>query len=80
MNRGSRHDAGSQRIYSVEREILRLVEESPGKGTRSIAPDSSSSQYSVWRKFHMENLHPCRLTRVRLLQPEDYSRRMDFAC
>jgi hypothetical protein len=58
--------------------ILIIIEEAPGRSTRSIAEELGLNRRHVWDVIHDEKHHPHHYTKVYSLQPQDLGARVSY--
>jgi len=81
MFKTNMHDTGvaqTVRTVEFEEEVLQRVAEEPSSSTRHIAKAMNTSNASVWRVLHEQQLYPYHFQKVQGLTAADYHPRVQF--
>lgn len=73
-----RYRARTTRTLEFEEEVLNLFEERPNTSTRSIAQTVGTTNSTVWKVIHEQQLHPYRRQKVQALLPRDFVPRIEY--
>lgn len=66
------------RTPELEEAVLNAIDENPGTSTRIIADALNSTQATVWRILHDQQLYPYHIQRVQALLPRDFPQRINL--
>lgn len=81
MFKTNMHDTGvarTVRTVEFEEEVLQRVADEPSNSTRHIAKAMNTSNASVWRVLHEQQLYPYHFQKVQGLTAADYHPRVQF--